>query len=433
MIDDLDLSVLAEERAREALLFRRIYPPRHDGGGPSYFGGEPCLPRGVDWPRDSAGEGMSFFGQIDCAEFPACAERHLLPDRGLLYFFGNTEFGERVEQGRVIYYDGEAADLTPVPPPAHVKPCFGGYWTYTFPWLEHRPEAAPRSFPKWSVEPLVAQTYPSQTVLEMEEAPEGLDEACESLQRESLTAAFGPAPARHHPKAPYREIWVPDEAFPYTWLHVEIFAGVLARELARVAGQKTASGKAVKVFGTARSQCLEWYRRGQEAGSFGPVGAKDREAFFVWCRSLAEMAVAAARPGLLSRLTGSAEPGATKEFSALEPFYLNDAMKQAYQLATPLCLVESAATASLIPDQVAKTLAYQDVHSHGSVRHQMLGHADAPQYAAWTHKDDVLLMQFHDDPGLFWSFESGVVQFWIKPEDLAARDFDQVVMTMECT
>ena len=41
-------------------------------------------------------------------------------------------------------------------------------------------------------------------------------------------------------------------------------------------------------------------------------------------------------------------------------------------------------------------------------------------------------MQFDSDNGFGWMFgDCGVAQFWITPEDLAARRFDRVTATVE--
>ena len=77
--------------ARQAIVFRQHFPPHHDRGALSFFGGTPVAPRGFRWPRSTSGgvqsKPFSFLMQIDCAAVPRQARLGLLPDGGVLYFF----------------------------------------------------------------------------------------------------------------------------------------------------------------------------------------------------------------------------------------------------------------------------------------------------------------------------------------------------------
>ncbi|MHB8637038.1 MAG: YwqG family protein [Fimbriimonadaceae bacterium] len=87
---------------------------------PSWLGGLPFAPNGFAWPR--YGElPMSFLGQLDLAELGGSLLG--LPARGYLYVFYDqhqsvwgydpADFGS----WRLIYWDGDARELTNIPPP----------------------------------------------------------------------------------------------------------------------------------------------------------------------------------------------------------------------------------------------------------------------------------------------------------------------------
>jgi len=74
-----------------------------------------------------------------------------------------------------------------------------------------------------------------------------------------------------------------------------------------------------------------------------------------------------------------------------------------------------------------------DDASYGFVRHQLLGAPRAVQTAVEEYgATHILLAQFDHDPGCLWHWgDTGVLQFWITRQDLAALRFDRAIMTME--
>jgi len=63
----------------------------------------------------------------------------------------------------------------------------------------------------------------------------------------------------------------------------------------------------------------------------------------------------------------------------------------------------------------------------------MLGEGEVVQVAADEMKDRyLLLLQLGPDPALNWTVgEMGPLQYWITPEDLAAKRFENTVLTIE--
>jgi uncharacterized protein YwqG len=91
--------------------------------------------------------------------------------------------------------------------------------------------------------------------------------------------------------------------------------------------------------------------------------------------------------------------------------------------------LKEADGAALIPPEVVAALA----HRHASREHQMLGEGKLVQVAADDMKERyLLLLQLGHDPALDWLIgEMGPLQYWITPEDLAAKRFENTVLTIE--
>jgi uncharacterized protein YwqG len=62
----------------------------------------------------------------------------------------------------------------------------------------------------------------------------------------------------------------------------------------------------------------------------------------------------------------------------------------------------------------------------------MFGYGTNVQNAAEQNIDKILLLQLYSDGAMSWMFgDVGTVQYWISREDLRARRFDRVVVTLE--
>jgi hypothetical protein len=72
-------------------------------------------------------------------------------------------------------------------------------------------------------------------------------------------------------------------------------------------------------------------------------------------------------------------------------------------------------------------------HRHSSRSHQMLGKGEVVQVAADEMKDRyLLLLQLGPDMALNWTVgEMGPLQYWITPKDLAAKRFQNAILTIE--
>jgi len=93
------------------------------------------------------------------------------------------------------------------------------------------------------------------------------------------------------------------------------------------------------------------------------------------------------------------------------------------------CSIAFIAGAALIGPDVVVALS----HRHMSRSHQMLGKGEVVQVAADEMKDRyLLLLQLGPDMALNWTVgEMGPLQYWITPEDLAAKRFQNAILTIE--
>ena len=85
--------------------------------------------------------------------------------------------------------------------------------------------------------------------------------------------------------------------------------------------------------------------------------------------------------------------------------------------------------AAHIPPEVVSALAKR----HAARKHHMLGQGEVVQVAADDMKERyLLLIQLGPDQALDWLVgEMGPLQYWITPEDLAAKRFENTVLTIE--
>jgi hypothetical protein len=96
-----------------ATLPRKPYTSKPPLGG-SRFGGDPDLPRGIEWPGVS-GEYFTFMAQIDLRKLPKGAPS-ILPKRGMLHVFMGSDDERQEVEHRVIHTTGRLR-LSRVPAP----------------------------------------------------------------------------------------------------------------------------------------------------------------------------------------------------------------------------------------------------------------------------------------------------------------------------
>jgi hypothetical protein len=261
----------------------------------------------------------------------------------------------------------------------------------------------------------------------------------------------------------YREPWLPDDAWPYSWLFIEIAMAELLNGAKRNTNELQRCSKSrpqyrdyyaghLARYDLVAAGAIEWLERARRAASYDPVPDDEREAFRRWVAKIGEreltldperetkreeyqQALAAWRlqGGDLAKMPRSSEEGPS------DAFYVETVkrcLSTSLMRGVELSLAESQEAAALIPKRVVEFFRWrhEPLHDGGKrfVRHQLLGPPRTMQpWSIDLAKTHLLLMQFDTDEPMHWMWgDMGVLQYWITRDDLKARRFDQVKVTL---
>jgi hypothetical protein len=449
-----EIRVALAAGAKSAAFFEPVYPPRHSVNPKSFFGGRPNLPPEIDWPVNniavdfargvskSAPVASTFVGQIDLGELPNSLDISPLPKRGTLFFFFDSS---RPGTGGTVIYSGHSGTSCPErEEPKDLRPCYGDNAEYHFQWLKHTnaqrswhpaslfkrlkqagPErpSYPRSFPKWAVRPFSCVTYgpaprpvtaPDQKVDYKALNEIGL--TARRIQDEQFAAAFPAAVERNYfcwEKAE-RGRWRGGPGFPHAWICVEIFAGTMLEEIREFREESLAEYARLRI-GDLEREARNWLERSHSQGRYDALPDFAKAEFWNWFERVVET-----------------------EGNHRSPRHwvgLQKCLAAAYRTGSRLCLSHSAAAAKAIPAAYVEDQRWQlavNVSGHGGryIRHRLLGATAHLEHDKPT-KEHKLLMQFDSQEGLDWMWgDVGLIEYWIKPEDLEGLHFGDVFVTL---
>ena len=425
------------ERARRAkLAIKHIFPPRLPQRSMSYLGGLPIVPDDFDWPtihnRDGLLERFTFMAQIDCADLPEGPARNLFPDNGYLYFFApmTDTFGPDAAHFVVRYEPRQATQKwEPLDMP------FTGETEPDDPmdavWRGKRTH-----YDRTEIEfGWIAEPSDDEVAARADEGH--AFEVAEKIRAERHDAFYGPAPVPSSllsvTHAPKDALWIPSAGFPINWKTARIvrkFVEAYHRdETADVANRLKALGAVPEDHPEARR-----------------LAALQRELSIY--QSKMSNAFRPTISGLAKDYDSPPVEVKTQILAFLEDLQMNgmplSKERKYLHLGLPLVLRQWLATATihgaegaltdpdgaaLVPPDVVSALA----HRHTARKHQMLGEGEVVQQAADVMKDRyVLLFQLGPDTAMDWTRgEMGPLQYWLTPEDLAARQFQNTVLTIE--
>jgi len=464
---DKELLALLYGTVEEAVLFRHVFPPRFDETATTFFGGLPRVPAGFIWPRgpieprSEATYPLTFVAQIDCRNLPAVGLRHLLPDRGWLYFFidwrvadgdyvGCGEFPDLSgPSNMVMHVPDDGGALAEAEEPPGLWSCRSDQSTINS-WLKHidaEKQREPKTFARWLVEPVKLRTYADEHPLEGDGNSAGrYQQLWEVEQLKELVAALGEPVSDRTRFMSWSfgdsSIRRPGPTFPEAWIMVEIFAGTLLNDLHlkpwRVERRRPVPGTLTLVsdgwwpddLEQLAAEYLElvpqveaWVERARARGLFTAVRDADRQEFWSWCERTAG-AIGESREARFHDRRGA--------------YQLSKHLHDAFLRGADDCLSHSAELAARIGDEAREALRWKHTplrrsSSGALVRHQLLGAGasvqGAPERFRTTH---LLLMQFDSDEGMNWLWnDCGMLQYWITPQDLKAHRFDRVIVTVE--
>ncbi|WP_265563439.1 DUF1963 domain-containing protein [Sphingomicrobium arenosum] len=372
----------------QAVMFRQHIPPQRDHA--SHWGGVPRVPEGFQWPSFTTSDGdtraLSFIASLDCAALPAAASFQLLPETGRLLFFQDLHWGA-YWQWKVVHV---AADqpLSPAEPPETLPHLYESPAAWGWP---SNAEEWPRLLPHWSFDPVVLHANPERDGTQDQHYwPGAIDRDTAAAEVARLESELGHcAPysvsldAQGKPDRPY-------EAFPASWRSIRIACGHLLRLLDRPE------------------------RPGNQKD------AKALEADLRTWRGKIDRAASANRD--LSRT-------AANDFWKL--------LRRHHKFSVPClkAITVDAIEAALGAGESVGADALAMVRN----RHRFsAGDArafSAPTFVQMEAEERVgewlLLLELGANIPIGHHFNEGVYQYWIRPEDLAAGNFDAVELTAE--
>jgi uncharacterized protein YwqG len=425
------------ERGLQArLAIKHVFPPRLPQRSMSYFGGLPIVPDDFDWPtvhnREGLLERLTFMAQIDCSELPKGPARDLLPERGYLYFFApmSLTFGSDAMHFVCRYEPRQATQTwTPLDMPftGKIEPddsmdvIWRGQQTHydrveiAFGWIEE----------------------PSDDEVAARAAEGHAFAVADKIRVERQNAFFGPPLAAHRPlsaqQAPRDALWIPYAGFPINWKSARIlrrFVEAYHREEAQDVAEKLTAladvGASDPEAQRLRTLQHDLLRIGSRiSNTFHPTIDARLKEFDAPSSEVKDQILQLLEDLRVHGMPSSKE----RRYGHLRlPHVLNRWLETAAIHGAEAGLTD-AAGAALVGADVVAALA----HRHAARKHQMLGEGEVVQVAADEMKDRyLLLLQLGPDPTLGWTVgEMGPLQYWITPEDLASKRFENTVLTIE--
>ena len=432
---------------RDAVLLHRPFPPNRGPRTNSKFGGLPRLPEHHEWPRTPSGVPLHFLAQIDCADigFPT-----RLPERGVLFFFGRDddeqvwdsawkEQSDASEDCRVLYALDAFAATAPREAPADLPPIGGDYPRPAWRDFSREGERGPSVHVEWPIDPRRIDTWPdalfedlekepsawpaflsrllgppsSPTWQELEERRQSYGDRLDQRRAEAYALATGepqpaePASGRRDSddgRAIFFHAESGPDAWPQHWLAIAFAVRALLHRPARMLGADAA------VQAPLIAAAEEWLRRSEDAGLDEPVSEEFRREFRAWI-------VGIRRDGDESPLYHSPAELVFESMVGVIRAWAGDPVR-----------------AARIPEPVYDAMRPRlGAYSVFGVQYsQMLGHAPSAQDP--LHPDDptICLLNLASDHGLGWMFgDVGNCTFWIRPADLARKDFTRIWGTIE--
>jgi Domain of unknown function (DUF1963) len=390
---------------RQAILFRQIVPPKFDPTHLSFFGGLPIAPSGFQWPSGES-RPFSFIMQLNCSAVPANGRLGMFPDNGVLYLFLDLSWNQK-DLFRVIWEPGPAQGWAEIAPPDDLPHAYQhkGYWSW--------PQADadwPRLLPKWPFDPVLIQGGP------LPDDQEAFDETYSwpgtINTRETIPAIEG-AIVQHlsfwmeggKPRKDRR----PFAGFPHDWNAIRITTGLIAegmnhtvfvarKRYFRELSDEEYNAKVVE----AQTELREWSDRASVAAAFDEVPPAVGDQFWSWVMErewLTRMPMIDA-----GNLSVEASLTAGPDAAARIPLDVIDYIRSRHALGT----VSETGLHIDIPDRMLAP----PVDVQGTIDERV--------------REFVLLLELSANEGIAHYFAEGVLQFWIRPEDLAARRFDRV-------
>ena len=438
------------EAARgQFIAFRGAFPP-HTAGGLSFYGGLPMGPADMAWPHGGEGDNpLSFVIQWDCTALAPIDPTGLLPKDGVLYLFSNLGWGDNLVF-RFIHMPGGTQGWARLPPPDNLPKLHqereARLWGEDLPALYGLDQYPQRLLPHWPFDP-VAVKYPA--------LPEGSNawdgpqywndsEDMTPLIEEALLQAQGAGPQPAALPNVY-QFARPFAAFPHDWSAVRCVAAAALDALAYRGEDRWSHYLPQAEEAEGRAQVRAWRRLAlalyELAAQNPPTTALSREhADAMWERIVPLAPVYGyAFQGAAKAAVNSSLALGSEGAELIPPEWLDDCSRS-HRLAVVEMRQENAPQYRKRLNIDAKQMfdAHKRAEAAGELLmvrnifapspHRMFGPPRSVQGDLDEIVDSyVLLLEMGSGPALGMPMGDGVLQFMIRPDDLRARRFDQVL------
>lgn len=433
---------------RNAIVFRTELPQGPGKDGLSFFGGQPIGPADFQWPRRHGSEGqpLTFMMQWDCQELAAQDAGGLLPADGVLYCFmdlewGNGEPGARNEA--FLHHPGPTAGWAEIPLPADAPPIFGDQGMSQpgcTAKVDNARDYVPRMMPRFPFKPFALDCSAAADALPEDERLFYGDTGDNEQLLAIANHGTPPEPMREGP-APRRPFARPFPAYPHDFAAVRYLAATMIEDLRRRVGESLKRHHPDMSDDDCDAQVAVWMDEAKEIFLLGcqrpmsePLDQAVADDIWQWLEARKDHHIGLLvdmHPHAVSAVRLSLGVGSRALDRVPQEFI--DAAMRAYSLA-----FESMETERHDPLKHGTWQEYTALRDAGelpTVRYiragtpaRLLGPPSYVQGDVEELMDDhVLLLELpsHSVPG--FSLGDGVVQYLIRPDDLAARRFDRVV------
>lgn len=427
----------AIERGQAArIAIKHVFPPRLPQRSMSYFGGLPIVPDEFDWPtvhnRKGLLERLNFMAQIDCSDLPPGPGRDLMPEKGYLYFFApmSDTFGADAMHFVTRYEPRQVTQKwAPLDMPFTAKIQGSDPTDEILRGKRTHYDRVEVEF-AWIEEPTDAEVAAR--------ADEGhAFEVADKIRTERVEAFYGPPVvpdpllSAHH--APKDTLWTPYPGFPANWHSARIVRKLVEAYHREETADVTAQ---LKALGDVAEDDPEAKRLRMVQRELSASGSKMFNAFFPTVNAGLkdyDSPPPEVKQHILAfledlRVNGMPSSSVRRPRHRQLPHVMNDWLSVAAIQGAEGGLTDPAGATLIGPDVVAALS-----HRHVSRGHQMLGKGEVVQVAADEMKDRyLLLLQLGPDKALNWTVgEMGPLQYWITPEDLTAKRFQNTILTIE--
>lgn len=419
-----------------AIVFRETFPPTGEATL-SFYGGAPVGPADLEWPRGVDGKPLTFIMQCHCPEVAAHDPTGLFPRTGVLWFFMDMTW-EAAENFSFLHRPGPVDGWTAIAPPPDMGAPFGRngahYLIGCTDKVEDPEQYVPRLLP-WS--PFVPMGIAT------DRRPDDDGEADWSgihlpgrALLDAQNAIGEPVPVEHveRRKKPFAR---PFPEFPHDFGAVRVLAATVVEELSSMMFLRSESPlkdmpeedrQALIARWLEEARDLYLFAAGQDAAA--PVDRELADQVWAWAASC-EPAFGWKFEGAVTDSVDASFGARSRATGVIPPEWVALAAKR-HVLASEYDRWEHPDRS--LPDcwkvyeerKARGELAVVRELHRGAVN-QMFGTPSYVQgYVEEYVFDHLLLLELQANGAPGHHFGEGVLQYLIRPEDLAAGRFDKV-------